>query len=73
MEIDIIDFEEETITVVDVDGNSYTITIDSDNPAESEIANALIEIGYSIMENIPADDDSEDGEDLPYYEDEGDE
>ena len=72
MEIDIIDFEEETITVVDVDGNSYTITIDSDNPAESEIANALIEIGYSIMESIPADDE-DGGPSLPYYSEEDEE
>ena len=69
MDIDLIEFEENEIVVIDTDGNSYTIFIESDDQAESEIAAAILQLGYTIMETIPPDD--EDGErEVPYYSEE---
>ena len=66
MNIDLIDIEDETISVVDTDGNSYTINIQSDDEVENQLAEAILEICYTIMENVPADD--VDGtQPLPYY------
>ena len=69
MDIDLIEFEENEIVVIDTDGNSYTIFIESDNEAESEIAEAILQLGYTITATIPPDD--EDGErQVPYYSEE---
>ena len=68
MNIDLIDIEEETISVVDTDGNSYTIEINSQNETERQLAEAIFEICYTIMENVPADD-VDGSTPLPYYSD----
>jgi len=71
MDIDLIEVDEGTITVIDTDGNTYTIQIESENETESDMASAILQIGYTIMQTVPADD--EDGEQpLPYYSDEDD-
>jgi hypothetical protein len=66
MNVDLIEFDENEITVIDTDGNSYTIFIESDNEAESEIAEAILTLAESIMETIPPDDEDGDRE-VPYF------
>ena len=66
MNIDLIDIEEDTISVVDTDGNSYTINIQSEDEVETQLAEAILEICYTIMEHVPPDGD-DGSQALPYY------
>jgi hypothetical protein len=66
MNIDLIDIEDDNISVVDTDGNSYTINIQSEDEVENQLAEAILEICYTIMENVPPDD-ADGSQPLPYY------
>jgi len=71
MDIDIIDVEGNDIIIIDTDGNSYTISLDSEVQEESQVAAAILELAFGVMETYPPDD--EDGESsVPYFEDDED-